>query len=318
MRTQITSVTAICILAALAHAEPAPQTAGRAVPKSVLEQLGLGDLVVMPTEDYPSDVPDSPAESPEAKLSKAPVAAPSPDKEVAEARRKRIVEATADVEAVGGEVETAREVVLKAESDLALAKQAVSQRTSDLTQARGDVETARASAEAVNQKVAKATQRAAALSAEGQEMALVFTAQNDLIASLGPVHKELRKVAEKFNDSDVAATEAGLARLLAGKQEENGKRKEVLIVKVREYEEAKQSLRAVQHEAEQKQKELTLAGSKWKDVNQRVLVVEREVEQKESDVALAESLVDKLTVAHRTAKDRLRAANVSTTTVTEE
>lgn len=318
MRTQIASVAAICILAALAHAEPAPQTAGRAVPKSVLEQLGLGDLVVMPTEDYPSDVPDSPTESPEPKLSKAPVAAPSPDKEVAEARRKRIAEATADVEAVGGEVETAREVVLKAKSDLALAKQAVSQRTSDLAQSRGDVETARASAEAVNQKVAKAAQRGAALSAEGQEMALVFTAQNDLIARLGPVHEELKKVADKFNDSDVAATEAGLAKLLAGKQEENGKRKAVLTVKAREFEEAKQRLRAAQHEAEQKQKEVSLAESKWKDVNQRVLAAEREVKQKESDVALAESLVDKLTVAHRTAKDRLRAADVSTTTVTEE
>ncbi|MFH1920078.1 MAG: hypothetical protein ABIP48_09360 [Planctomycetota bacterium] len=318
MRTQITSVAAFCILASLAHAETAPGPAGRAVPKSVLEELGLGDLVVIPTEDHPADVPDSVPEPREPKVDEPTVAAPSPDKKLTEARKKLVVEATAHVEMVVNKMEMAREAVLKAKSDLALAKQAVSQGTSDLARARRDVEAAQATVEAVNQKIAKAMQRAAALLEEGKEMATVFAAQSDLIARLGPIQKELRKVADKFNDSEVAAAEAGLANVLTGKEEENAKREEALTAKAREFENAKQTLLAARRETEQKQKEVTLAESKWNDVNQRVLAAQSEVERKQNDVALAESLVDELTVAYRAAKDQLRAADLAVKTVADE
>jgi len=309
MGTQIASVTALCILASLAQAEAASGPAARAVPKSVLEELGLGDLVVLPSEDHPSDVPDSAMEPPDARVYKATAAPAPPNKELVEARQKLVAAATTDAEATGSKVETAKEAVSKAESDLALARQAVSQGVSDLAQAQRDVAAAQASAEAVNERGAKTIERVNALATEGQEMTVVFKTQSDLIARLGPIQEELKKVADEFNDSEVAAAEAGLEELLSGKQRENARKKELLTAKAREYEDAKQSLLAAQNEAQQKQKDVSLAESKWKDLNQLVLAAKGQVEQKQNDLAVAESLVDELTVAHQAAKERLRAAN---------
>jgi len=311
MGTQIASVTALCVfvIASLAQAEAASGPAGRAVPKNVLEELGLGDLVVLPSEDHPSDVPDSVRQPRDAEVDNATAAPAPPNKELVEARQRLVAAATTDADAAGSKVEAAKAAVSKAKSDLALAGQAVSRGTSDLAQAQRDVAAAQASAEAVNQRGAKALERVNALATEGQQMAVVFKTQSDLIARLGPIQEELKKVADKFNDSEVAAAESGLEELLTGKQEDNAKKKEVLTAKAREYEDAKQTLLAVQNEAERKQKEVGLAESKWKDLNQLVLAAKREVEQKQNDVAVAESFVDELTVAHQAAKERLRAAN---------
>ncbi|MGE0375741.1 MAG: hypothetical protein AB7I48_17140 [Planctomycetaceae bacterium] len=278
MNASLAILLVLLLTASYSYAEDGTDTkASGGVPKSVLEALGLGSLVVDAAEEVPEDTPaDGPvAASPDD--AGRPLSAES-EAHAAQAAAKQ----AASREAVAKEA-AAQEAAAKTAADveatkqrLAALEQEAAQAEADSQQAQQQLVDAQTAAQAAEKTAAQALQSIAAFAAEGQVVADEYNTQSNLVKGLSTVHGELNKLAETSGDAGIVKLQTDVGKLLADRQQSHADMKQVLTDKVQQFSDLKTSLLAAQRDAEEKRNAVDAAEA---DAAQRAAALDAAREQ---------------------------------------
>ena len=277
MGIRFSSLLALVLISTFVYAQSNNNPSDGTVPQSVLEALGLSDLVQSPTDNGPvapsqtapqpdgstapddeagsptpdqtTPEPDSSADSSTAAIPTAATTAPLPTvNPIAEAMEAAAREA--ELEALRALIAEKTADLEQAERQAAAADSAVVQRVAEAKQLQQELADARAAVDNVEQQVADLTAQAVALSEEGTALSKTFTSHGTLIERLAPVHAELKKVSAASDDPGVSQIESDLSKLVSDKQNAHAELQRELLAKSQAFEAAKDRLFAAHRDAE--------------------------------------------------------------------
>lgn len=341
MKVQLVSL--MVFLVTLVSGERVVGAPSTEVPKEVLEAMGLSDLIVVPGEDHPEDLP-----APQTPSSKNQEAATAPNvdaqpsgessgdaanaveaervegergkTERAEAERVvrfRLDAANRKVEAVSKKVVAARlaleqtqQGVPTSELELRQALQAVNAANGDVRQVQQELDDIQEVAETVQFAISQLKEKIATLTEEGKVLVSKVNVQVTLIKKLFPIQEELKKVVDESQDQEVAEALSSLGQVLVRKNGQAVQYRDEYHAITRDLETLSDQLATVENQAERHQKTIESTRLELADATQRFVDAQNLAEGKQEALVSIQVQVAQRVAAVESTLEQLRLARL--------